>query len=76
MDLNITSAAQQQSFNPWDIPDSFTLYQMAPEDIRHFLHPHWHNQKAPHPVWFYAFGLWYFFVGKEKMQLMPKFCDI
>jgi hypothetical protein len=70
MDLNITFAAQKQAYDPWSIPDTFTLYQMAPEDIRHFLHPHWHNQKAPHPVWYYALGLWYFVLSKWQRKHM------
>jgi len=57
---NITFAAQKGgSYDPWSIPDSFTLYQFAPEDIRSFLHPHWHTQKAPHPVWFYGLGVYF-----------------
>lgn len=60
---NITFAAQKQAFDPWNIPDSFTLYQFAPEDIRHFLHPYWHGVKAPHPVWFYFLGLYFFILG-------------
>ena len=70
MDLNITFAAQKQPYDPWTIPETYTLFQMAPDDIRHFLHPHWHNQKAPHPVWFYALGLWYFALSKWQMKHM------
>ena len=66
MDSNITFAAQKQAYDPWNIPDTFTIYQFAPEDIRHYLHPHWHNQKTPHPVWFYFLGLYFTFLGKHN----------
>ena len=65
---NITFAAQKQAFDPWNIPDSFTLYQFAPEDIRSFLHPYWHGVKAPHPVWFYFLGLYFFILGETQPQ--------
>jgi len=60
---NITAEAQKQAFDPWSLPDSFTIYQFAPEDIRSFLHPHWHNMKAPHPVAFYFLGVYFLFLG-------------
>lgn len=59
----MASSGQQQSFNPWDLPESFTIYNFAPEDIRSFLHPHWHNQKAPHPMLYYFLGLLYLVIG-------------
>lgn len=62
-ELTATAMAQQSGFNPWSLPDSFTLYAFAPEDIRGFLHPHWHNQKSPHPMLYYFFGLYYLFMG-------------
>lgn len=55
--------AQRQPFNPWEIPDTFTIYSFAPEEIRSFLHPHWHNQKAPHPMIYYFLGLLYLVIG-------------
>ncbi|XP_032792245.1 compound eye opsin BCRH2 [Daphnia magna] len=60
---NVTAMAQQQPYNPWSLPDSFTIYNFAPEEIRSFLHPHWHNQKAPHPMMYYFFGLLYTVIG-------------
>nr|CAH0098681.1 unnamed protein product [Daphnia galeata] len=63
MAANITAMAQQQPFNPWSIPDSFTVYAFAPEEIRSFLHPHWQTQKAVHPIWSYFFGFYYFVMG-------------
>lgn len=60
---NVTAMAQQQPYNPWSLPDSFTIYNFAPEEIRSFLHPHWHNQKAPHPMLYYFFGLVYLIIG-------------
>jgi r-opsin len=66
MNSNITFAAQKsQPYDPWNIPDSFTLYQFAPEDIRSFLHPFWHSHKAPHPVWFYFLGLYFTILGRS-----------
>ncbi len=62
-EMTATAMAQQSGFNPWSLPDSFTVYAFAPEDIRGFLHPHWHNQKSPHPMLYYFFGLYYVFMG-------------
>ena len=63
MNANVTAMAQQQPYNPWSLPDSFTIYNFAPEEIRSFLHPHWHNQKAPHPMMYYFFGIIYLVIG-------------
>ena len=60
---NVTAMAQKQPYDPWSLPDSFTIYNFAPEEIRSFLHPHWHNQKAPHPMMYYFFGLLYLVIG-------------
>lgn len=60
---NITAMSQRQPFNPWEIPDTFTVYEFASEDVRSFLHPHWKTQKAPHPAMAYLFGLIYFTIG-------------
>ena len=57
------SASDGQSFDPWNLPDSFTVFNFAPKEIRPFLHPHWHNQKSPHPMLYYFFGLYYLVVG-------------
>lgn len=61
--INLTALAQRQSFDPWSLPDSFTVYTFAPEEIRSFLHPHWQTQKAPHPMLYYFFGLLYLVIG-------------
>lgn len=62
--MNSTYAeAQKQAFNPCSLPDEFTVYNFAPEEIRSFLHPHWRTQKAPHPMLYYFFGLLYLFIG-------------
>ena len=64
LNSNVSAAmAQRQPFNPWDLPDTFTIYNFAPEEIRSFLHPHWHNQKAPHPMMYYFLGLLYLVIG-------------
>ena len=61
---NLTAMAQRQSFDPWSLPDDFTVYAFAPENVRAFLHPHWQTQQAVHPLWSYFFGLYYFVMGK------------
>lgn len=62
---NLTAMAQRQPFDPWALPDSFTVYAFAPEEIRSFLHPHWQTQKAPHPMLYYLFGILYLVIGKS-----------
>jgi hypothetical protein len=66
---NVTAMAQQQPFNPWSLPDTFTIYNFAPEEIRSFLHPHWHNQKAPHPMMYYFFGIIYLVIGVYSYEI-------
>ncbi len=51
-------------FDPWNLPDSFTVYNFAPDYVRSFLHPHWQTQKAPHPMMYYFLGLFYLFIGR------------
>jgi len=58
---------QGQAFDPWALPESFTLYAYAPEDIRSFLHPHWHTYKAVHPAFYYFLALAYFFIGTAAL---------
>ena len=52
-----------QEMNPWSLPDSFTVYKLAPEYVRPLLHEHWQTQKAVHPIWSYFFGLYYLVMG-------------
>ena len=56
-----------QPYDPWALPDSFTLYNFAPPEIRGFLLPHWHSYKAIHPAWYYFLGLVYFLVGLSSL---------
>lgn len=63
-ELTATAMAQHGGYNPWVLPDSFTILSFAPEDIRGFLHPHWHTQKSPHPMLYYFFGLYYLVMGE------------
>lgn len=63
IELTATAMAQHGAYNPWSLPDSFTVFAFAPEDIRGFLHPHWHTQKSPHPMLYYFFGLYYLVMG-------------
>lgn len=58
------SAQQQKAFNPWSLPDEYTVYYFAPDDVKAFLHPHWHTQKAVHPIYSYFFGIYYFLMGE------------
>jgi len=61
--LTAIAMAQRQSFDPWSLPDDFTVFAFAPENVRTFLHPHWKTQQAVHPLWSYFFGLYYFVMG-------------
>ena len=65
----VMALAQKSSatFDPWALPDTFTLYAYATEDIRSFLHPHWHTFKAVHPAFYYFLGLFYFFIGSAAL---------
>lgn len=63
--LNVSSAmAMHQPYNPWELPPTFTVFELAPEQVRQFLHPHWQTQKAVHPIYAYFFGLYYFVMGE------------
>ncbi|KAK4037275.1 hypothetical protein OUZ56_029311 [Daphnia magna] len=62
-EMTATALAQRTTFDPWSLPDTFTVFAFAPEDIRGFLHPHWHTQKSPHPMLYYFFGLYYLLMG-------------
>ena len=67
---NITAMAQRKGFDPWALPDSFTLFNYASEDIRPYLHPHWHNFMAIHPMWYYFLGLLYLIVGTFQSPIV------
>ena len=61
---NITAMARTVAgFDPMALPDTFTVFNYANEDIRAFLHPHWHNYKAIHPMWYLFLGMMYFCIG-------------
>ena len=70
-------AAQRQSFNPWNIPDDFSVYDMAPDHVKPLLHPHWKTQKAVHPIYAYFFGIYYLTMGnfKNLVTKLPKLQD-
>jgi len=60
---NVTETmAQKGQYDPWAIPDDFTVYKSAPEWLQPLLHPHWQTQKAVHPFFTYFCGL-YLLVG-------------
>ena len=64
--MNNVSASLElkQSFDPWNVPDDFTVWNFAPDYVKPFLHEHWKTQKAVHPLWSYFFGLYYLVMGK------------
>ena len=69
--MNSTSvaAALKEAYDPWSLPDSFTVYNFAPEEIHSFLLPHWKTQKAPHPMLYYFFGLLYLVTGNKLIKI-------
>ncbi len=56
--------AQKHDFNPWTVPDDYTVYKFAPDYVKPLLHPHWQTQKAVHPIYAYFFGMFYLVMGK------------
>ena len=62
--------AQQQPFNPWILPDSFTVHALAPDDVQAWLHPHWQSQKAVHPIYSYFIGLYFLVMGVYSLRLL------
>ena len=70
MNISSSSLAYQQpeDFDPWTVPDTFTVWNFAPDYIKPLLHDHWKTQKAVHPLWSYFFGLYYFVIGKLTNQ--------
>jgi len=74
--------AQKGQYDPWSIPDDFTVYKSSPEWLQPLLHPHWQTQKAVHPFFNYFCGL-YLLVGGNLLFLLPcmfcavlKMCDV
>jgi len=63
MDGITAMARKTGGYDPMALPDTFTVYNYANEDIRAFLHPHWHNFKAIHPMWYFFLGMLYFCIG-------------
>jgi len=60
---NLTETmALKSSYDPWAIPDDFSVYKSSPEWLQPLLHPHWQTQKAVHPFFTYFCGL-YLLVG-------------
>ena len=57
--------AQKHEFNPWTVPDDYTVYNFAPDYVKPLLHPHWQTQKAVHPIYAYFFGMYYLVMGKD-----------
>ena len=74
-DTLVTAAhfRQGNEFNPWAVPDTFTVYSFAPDYVKPLLHPHWQTQKAVHPLWAYIFGLYYFVLGRVLYYCMQKY---
>merc|ERR1712179_283365 len=61
--ITAMARASGSGYDPMALPDTFTVYNYANEDIRAFLHPHWHNFKAIHPMWYFFLGMLYFCIG-------------
>jgi r-opsin len=62
--MNTSAAlAQKHPFDPWKLPDSYSVWDMAPEDVQAWMHPHWKTQKPVHPIYSYFFGLYYLVLG-------------
>ena len=59
--------SQINDYDPWRMPDSYTVWMAAPEDLRSMLHPHWQSQKALHPMGYYLAGIYFLFIGKPLM---------
>jgi r-opsin len=57
--------ARKHDFNPWSVPDDYTVYNFAPDYVKPLLHPHWQTQKAVHPIYAYFFGMYYLVMGKK-----------
>ena len=61
---NITEAmARKGEYDPWAIPDDYSVYKSAPDWLQPLLHPHWQTQKAVHPFFNYFCGLYLLFGG-------------
>ena len=69
----ITAMARSRGYDPMALPDTFTVFSYANEDVRAFLHPHWHNFKAIHPMWYFFLGCLYFCIGKIMFALETQF---
>ena len=65
--INLSRASEQKfdSYNPWSMPDDFTVYKMAPDNVKPLLHAHWKTQKAIHPIFAYFCGLYLLLMGKK-----------
>lgn len=55
--------AQHEPFNPWVVPDTFSVYDLAPDEVKQWIHPHWRTQRAVHPIWSYMVGLYFLVLG-------------
>ena len=72
----MSAGGQMSGYDPWTPPDSFTVYNFAPDYVRPFLHDHWKTQKAVHPIWAYFFGLFYFVMGNTILDFVEFFSII
>ena len=71
MNTSSPLALPLQDFNPWSVPDTFTVYNFAPDYVKPLLHDHWKTQTAVHPLWSYFFGLYYLIMGKSTILIFP-----
>ena len=59
----------RNEYDPWSIPDDYTVWKMAPDYVKPLLPPHWQTQKAVHPFFSYFCGLYLLVVGKYLLAL-------
>jgi len=64
--------AQKGQYDPWAIPDDFTVFKSAPDWLQPLLHPHWKTQKAMNPFLSYFCGL-YLLVGGNLSNVFSYF---
>ena len=63
---NVSEAMMlRDAYDPWSLPEDYTVWKMAPDYVKPLLPVHWQTQKAVHPFFGYFCGLYLFFMGKK-----------
>ena len=47
----------------WSAPPRVTLLDIAPEDMKGLIHPHWKSFPPVNTMWHYLLGLAYIVIG-------------